>query len=69
MWFNDYPMVLEVSAAERDRALMWLMKNHSTLDCKVQELSGGGAEIRVRDGDCAVLDALGALLEGSGRAF
>jgi len=64
MWFQRYPMVLELSAGERDRALMWLMKNHSTLDCKIEERSHGGAVVRVRDEDAPILEALAGILDG-----
>lgn len=64
MWFQRYPVVLDLSAAERDRALMWLMKNHSTLDCKIEEAADGGASVRVREADAAVLDALAGMLGG-----
>lgn len=55
-------MVLEISAEERDKALVWLMKNHPKLDCLVLD-NDDGAEIRVRDEDAAVLDALAAMLD------
>lgn len=55
-------MVLEISAEERDKALVWLMKNHPKLDCLVLD-NDDGADIRVRDEDAAVLDALAAMLD------
>lgn len=60
----NHPIVLEVGAAERDKALVWLMKNYPKLDCMVEDTRDGGAEIRVRDQDCAVLDALADMLDG-----
>lgn len=64
MFHPAHPIVLEVSAAERDKALVWLMKNHSKLECLVEDLSDGAAEIRVREEDAAVLDALADMLDG-----
>lgn len=64
MFHPFHPMVLEVPEGERDKALVWLMKNHPKLDCLVEEADGGGVEIRVRDEDAAVLDALADALEG-----
>jgi hypothetical protein len=64
MWFQRYPVVLELSAGERERALIWLMKNHSTLDCKVEDRADGGSAVRVRDEDAAVLEALAGILDG-----
>lgn len=63
MWYPDHPIVLEVTADERDKALVWLMKNHPRLDCLVEEAEDGGAEIRVADGDVAVLESLADMLE------
>ncbi|MEW5726469.1 MAG: hypothetical protein AB1918_01450 [Pseudomonadota bacterium] len=63
MWFGDrYPVFLELSAADRDRALVWLLKNHSRLDCKVDDADGGGAVVRVGTEDAKVLEDLAALL-------
>lgn len=64
MWYGDHPIVLELTANEREKALVWLMKNHSKLDCQVEERADGSAEIRVRDEDAAVLDALADMLDG-----
>lgn len=64
MWYPDHPIVLEVTADERDKALVWLMKNHPSLDCLVEDADDGGAEIRVADKDAAVLDALADMLDG-----
>lgn len=63
MWYPDHPIVLEVTAEERDKALVWLMKNHPKLDCLVEDADDGGAEIRVGDRDAAILDALADMLE------
>lgn len=60
-----HPIVLEVSAAERDKALVWLMKNHPKLECLVEDMDDGAAEIRVREEDVAILDALADMLGGA----
>lgn len=60
-----YPIVLELTAGERDKALVWLVKNHPKLDCRVDDRDDGSAEIRVRDEDAGVLDALADMLEGA----
>lgn len=64
MFHFHYPIVLEVAVGERDKALVWLMKNYPKLECRVEDMACGGAEIRVRDQDAAVLDALAGMLDG-----
>ncbi|MGE5517888.1 MAG: hypothetical protein ACM31D_18955 [Bacteroidota bacterium] len=63
MFHFDYPILLAVSADERDKALVWLMKNHPKLECQVEDMACGGAEIRVRNQDADILDALAELLD------
>lgn len=65
MWLQRYTMVLELSAAERDRALLWLIKNHAALDCKIEDASDGGASVRVRDQDAPVLPALAKMRDAT----
>ncbi len=63
MFYPNHPIVLEVAPEERDRALVWLMKNHPKLDCLVEDTEDDGAQIRVAEQDAAILEALADLLD------
>ncbi len=63
MFYPNHPIVLEVAPDERDRALVWLMKNHPKLDCLVEDIEKDGAQIRVAEQDAAILEALADMLD------
>lgn len=63
MFYADFPIVLEVTPDERDRALTWLISHHPQLEYLVEDADDGAAEIRVHEHDAAILDSVADMLE------